>query len=130
MIFLDRFKSDANGTFGMLMDDDIQLCFTCELPWTNNERDTSCIPVGMYQCINFSSLSHPNVWAITNVPNRSGILIHSGNTETDSKGCILVGDKLGTVNGLPGVLNSKLTMDMLKSKLPDIFEITIIGDFD
>lgn len=127
MIFLDRFKSDENGTFGMLVKegDSEPLCFTCELPWLDNHPQTSCIPIGMYQCMAYTSAKHPQAWAVANVPNRSGILIHTGNTEYDSKGCILVGDKLGTINGLPAVLNSKMTMAMLKSKLEDIFELQI-----
>src|ERR1700735_2942043 len=99
---LTRINSDANGTFGQLSDSNGKvLCFTCELPWDNNTPDKSCIPLGTYNCINYSSVSHPNVWQITNVAGRSGILIHNGNTENDSLGCIIVGDVMGEVNGLP-----------------------------
>lgn len=126
-ITLNRFRSDDQGTFGMLTQDGATLCFTCELPWKDNEAEISCIPPGSYSCSAYSSQNHPNVWTIENVPNRSGILIHNGNTENDSKGCIIVGDKLGNINGLPAVLDSNNTLDMLRSVLSDSFTLTING---
>lgn len=125
MIYLDRFKSDENGTFGMLTDGSDNLCFTCELPWKANQVQISCIPPGVYTCQPYSSADHPDVWQVCDVPNRTAILIHTGNTENDSRGCVIVGDSMGTIDGLPAVLNSVKTMEMLKSRLPETFELTI-----
>lgn len=44
-----------------------------------------------------------------NVPGRSGILIHSGNTIDDSWGCILLGKKTGHLDRKRAVLLSKPT---------------------
>lgn len=44
---------------------------------------------------------------ITNVPKFDYILIHWGNTDDDTDGCLIIGDKMGTVNGKGAVINSK-----------------------
>jgi Family of unknown function (DUF5675) len=124
-VILDRFKSDQNGTFGTLSLNGIQIAYTCELPWKNNQPNISCIPAGTYNCINYSSPKFPDVWQICNVPDRGSILIHNGNEIDDLHGCICVGDSLGTVNDLPAVLNSVKTLTALKSQLPDIFTLVI-----
>lgn len=50
---------------------------------------------------------HPLIW-IKNVPNFEFILIHWGNTDDDSDGCLIVGDKLGVIKGQTAVLNSRI----------------------
>lgn len=126
MIYLNRFKSDNGGTFGTLMDAaGHQLCFTVELPWCGNIHDESCIPEGVYQVETFQSAKHGDVWKIMNVPARSAIEIHPANDIADLLGCVGVGDSLGSVNGLPAVLNSKKTFASLKEQLPESFELTI-----
>ncbi len=122
---LKTFKSDDYGTFGQLFLEDEQLCYTVELPWKDNHHETSCIPAGIYECIPHSSDKFPNTWEITGVPDRSAILIHSANTIQDLRGCVGVGNRLGFVNDLPAVLNSKKTLDMLRSTLDDYFTLTI-----
>jgi len=123
---LVRQPSAPNGTLGeMLNPDGSHLCFTCERPWLNNQEDTSCIPVGIYTCVPHNSPAHPNTWELENVPGRTAILIHNGNTEVDSEGCILVGNQTGTMNGLPAVLNSVATLQMLRTNLPPTFTLAI-----
>jgi hypothetical protein len=58
---------------------------------------------------------------IHDVPHFLGILIHSGTTEQDSAGCIIVGKN--TVKGK--VLESKATMDALLERLGKAGNITI-----
>lgn len=128
MMYLDRFKSDDDGTFGALMDGKgKQLCFTCELPWKDNHAEISCIPTGLYWVEAFDSPKHGGVWKIMNVPGRSNIEIHGGNTIQDLLGCICVGNAMGKINGLPAVLNSQNTLAMLRTLIPDYFQLTITG---
>lgn len=123
---LNRKPSTPLGTFGQLMDGrGNPLCLTCELPWNDNHPQTSCIPAGTYKVIRHNSPDHPDTWEVMNVPGRSAILIHNGNTKLDSRGCILVGDKFGTVNDYPAVLNSVATMQRLRAILPSDFVLTI-----
>ena len=37
-----------DGTNGKLKCDGEFICYTIELPWKNNEKRVSCIPVGKY----------------------------------------------------------------------------------
>src|ERR1019366_1847178 len=124
MITLERFQSDEMVTLGHLLDENSEiLCYTLELPWLNNQHEISCIPLGIYNVEPYSSPLHPDVLHVLNVPDRTAILIHPGNTVADVRGCICVGDSLGTIHGVQAVLNSQKTFAMLKEKLPDSFEL-------
>lgn len=124
--FLNRQPSAPDGTFGYIADEgNTVYCDTCELPWLNNEPDKSCIPIGDYNVVRHNSAAHPNVWELQNVDGRTGILIHNGNTEKDSLGCIIVGNGYGTLYGLPAVLNSNITLKKLQAEWPDNFLLTV-----
>lgn len=73
-------------------------CFTLELPWKDNKRQVSCIPIGKYRAIKHYSPRHKSSLWLQDVPNRSEILIHKGNYYTQLLGCILTGDKLIDIN--------------------------------
>lgn len=76
--------------------------FSLELPDLGNSPNTSCIPEGEYELKKYSShrfrskvsedkkydLDH---YQICDVPNRSNIIIHPGNTLKDTMGCVLPG---------------------------------------
>ena len=128
-IVLTRLRSSETGTFGEMRIGGELLCVTCEDPWNNNQPRISCIPAGEYTCIPHNSLKYQNVWEVTNVPGRTAILIHNGNTIRDTEGCILVGNDFGTVEHLPAVTNSRATLDKLRKVLPDNF-ILVIKDVD
>lgn len=123
---LQRQPSTPDGTFGQLFRNGQQICVTGELPWLNNEPDKSCIPLGLYLCIPHDSIAHPQTWEFTNVPGRSEVLLHNGNSPLkDSLGCVLVGNTYGVVDGMKAVMNSVLTLDKLREELPDTFYINI-----
>ena len=125
---LQRISYSAEGTFGALIDPaGNHLCFTAELPWCDNEPEKSCIPTGIYDVRAYTSLAHPNVWELLNVPGRAGILIHNGNIpEVDSLGCIIVGMKLGFLETRQAVLQSDIALDMLRKELPNSLILSII----
>lgn len=125
-LYLHRFQQDSGGTFGILtLGGKVPLCLTCEDPWNDNKNNISCIPEGIYECRPHSGTRYKNVWWVENVPGRSAILIHQGNTTKNTEGCILVGDKLGRVSGRPAVLNSVKTLNKLRQILPDRFTLHI-----
>ena len=78
-------------TLGMLWLGEEFLCFTLELPWLENYVGTSCIPEGLYEVIPWKHPSKNWVFKLPEVSERAGILIHAGNFEHDSKGCLMVG---------------------------------------
>ena len=118
---LKRVNSGDKGTFGVLSKNNIPVCVTLELPWKNNKRNVSCIPVGKYNVIKYTSAKYPDVWQVMNVEDRSYILIHQGNYLEDTSGCILVGSAFsyGDIN------NSRLAMQKLRRSLPYEFTLEI-----
>lgn len=89
-------------------------CKTIERPWKNNQHNISCIPKGTYHCTYTFSLTHLGwTYQVNNVPNRSGIRIHSANYYTDLEGCIGLGSGYEDINkdGQLDAINSKLTVN-------------------
>ncbi len=123
---LQRVASSDKGTFGVLCLGAIPICVTCEDPWNDNQTSISCIPKGVYQCDKYSSEKFKDVWELKDVPNRSSILIHNGNSIADTHGCILVGKAFGTLSGMPAVVQSRDALDMLRAEFPDSFVLSIV----
>ncbi len=73
-------------------------CLTLERPDLNNAPQISAIPTGTYQCkytrsTRLSKLAGQDyfTYEVLNVPNRSGIRIHSANYYSELEGCIALG---------------------------------------
>jgi hypothetical protein len=127
MIILKRKETSDKGTFGELFVDGRMMFHTCELPWKDNQTKISCIPKGTYKAKLRNSPKYHDHWHLQDVPNRSMILIHSGNTIGDIEGCILIGQGRGEVNGLPAVTSSRRAMELMRQMFPAEFEITVDG---
>ncbi|WMC01419.1 hypothetical protein [Microvirus D_HF2_219] len=89
------------------------------------------IPTNQYEYKLYSSPTHGIVPLILDVPGRSMIEVHKGNTIKDSRGCFLVGYNLskGTVS------NSSLAMQVLRRNIipadyPLLTNRTFKGGFD
>lgn len=91
---LKRVIANNDGVFGVLCYGDKPLWLTLEEEDKNNSRGISCIPAGSYICKRITRPSGQLTYEVQNVPGRSAILIHPGNTEKDTEGCILIGKKL------------------------------------
>lgn len=105
-VTLIRVAQSEAGTFGVLVHDFIAFALTLELPRRGNQHDVSCIPAGTYPCEPWHSPSKGDVIRILSVPGRDNILIHKGNTEADSLGCILVGEAFEPIHGHDGIAYS------------------------
>lgn len=124
-LILTRIDQSASGTFGSLCDEaNNQVAVTCERPDNGNQK-MGCIPTGAYQVIVFNSPSKGRDFLVQNVPARSMIEIHKGNTIKDTEGCILVGATFGSVNGMKGILNSSITLQNMLRSFPQGFSLEI-----
>jgi len=116
-VHLCRLRRSDQGTEGVLLFNQTH-CYTLELPWRNNQRQISCIPPGNYDVEIRLSNKYGRIYWVRHVPNRSYILIHSGNFAGDVKkgfkthvmGCILLGKVMGYLGGQRAVLNSRITV--------------------
>tara|TARA_R100001244_G_scaffold132173_1_gene107407 strand:+ start:1366 stop:1773 length:408 start_codon:yes stop_codon:yes gene_type:complete len=130
--FLTRLEDDSHQTLGHLtLFDGLEKIFECvtlELPWKANMRNISCIPKGVYKCKHRSSEKYKNHIILQDVPNRRYILIHYGNYNTDTRGCILVGSRFGKINrdSLLDITASRRTLnELLESTEAEGFELNI-----
>lgn len=126
---LFRTFQDSRATLGMIRIVGVQHdpFFTLENPDRITLHDC-LIPAGKYQCEPFSGTKYKDVYILKNVPGRSSILIHWGNTEADTLGCILVGDESGMLDGQPAIKQSKRGFDRLRSIIGSKnFELDIVS---
>lgn len=111
---LTRLSSNDEGTIGVLLLAD-KAWFSLELPWRDNQQRISCIPTGAYVLKwTLSPRFKRYTYQILEVPNRTGIRLHSGNLAgrkpayvTHSLGCPLLGYKVGTIKKQRAVLDSR-----------------------
>lgn len=117
-------------TFGKMTLPDGEVLDTLERPWLNNMRNKSCIPPGVYKCTwlpRSASGRYKRVWIVEGVPERSGILFHTGNLVRHSKGCILPGRSRGRLKGRDAVLSSGPALNRMRRQLVGKdFELTIV----
>ena len=107
MRILNLFRLDHadDGVLGILAGSNLDLC-VIELPWRQNRRNISCIPQGSYLVLPHRSPRFGRCLHVTDVPDRSHVLFHSGNVAGDtslgwhshSHGCILPGVRHGKLN--------------------------------
>lgn len=112
-----RVAEDDNTTFGVLLVDGAPQFVTAEDLWKDNEKQVSCVPTGRYVIRRHDSPKFGMCYAVDNVPDRSHILIHAGNTHQDTHGCILVGLQFGVLKGESAILRSKDAMVLLMGSL-------------
>ena len=131
--FLYRTDTSDEGTFGVLIHPHGYL-FTGELPWRDNRTSVSCIPAGEYQVdYTWSPLFKRFTYEVQNVPNRSGIRLHSGNYccaapvhRADVLGCILLGKARGYLSNQKVVLYSKPAVTSFETAMgKKAFKLTI-----
>lgn len=83
----------------------------------------TAIPTGTYKvAVNMSNKFKKLLPLLINVQGYEGVRIHSGNTEIDSLGCLIVGLKTDGKK----VLDSRLALDELMKRLKTFDEIEII----
>lgn len=103
-------------TLGALYVDGKFACYTLEdrlQPKGVKIPGETAIPAGTYLITLFDSPKFgPDTPLLNDVPNFSYVEIHAGNTEADTRGCILAADRISTVDWT--LRDSRLARDRLK----------------
>lgn len=127
---LYRMKESAVCTLGRIETEDAhQLCTTLEEPWVDankdgiSDRNVSRIPAGEYVFRRYLSPKRGiELFKTEDVPGRTAIEIHVGNTTADTEGCILVGSGFGT-NCVTG---SRLAFEKFMKELKNENTFTLV----
>ena len=115
-----------NRTLGKLYINKEFFCDTIEDKYRDLSKEKkvygeTCIPFGTYKVIiNMSPKYKRLMPRLLDVPHFDGILIHNGNTEQDSAGCVIVGQRSGQK-----VINSRDTFNKLFNRLKKYSNIKI-----
>lgn len=100
-LILKRFEYASNYTIGRLYNGDTYLCYVLEDRVREKEgqpvtlwkvRGETAIPRGTYKVIvDYSNHFGKELPHILDVPGFDGVRIHTGNSDKDTEGCLLVG---------------------------------------
>ena len=139
-IVVNRFVSDSTATISQLFINDKFICFGLEDAYHEKKvYGKTRIPKGLYQVgvhsfgklherykSKFSSF-HQGMLQIKDVPGFEGILIHCGNTDKDTEGCLLVGEGAISVSGNMSISGSVAAYSKL---YPMVINAAIMGRLD
>lgn len=107
-IYLQRFSGEKEDTLGLLFDNNCQfMCFVLEDQYQNEKvYGETRIPAGRYKVLlrteggfhkRYSEKfgeDHKGMLHLQDVPGFNYVLIHIGNDDDDTAGCLLVGDQV------------------------------------
>lgn len=103
------------------------ICHTIERPWKDNQKGISCVPEGVYPLkLRYSNVvkkssggKYTEGYEVTNVPNRTYIMLHPANYSSQLGGCIAPGLERGNLHGKQAVLQSRDAFDKLMDRLDE-----------
>ena len=105
--------------------------FSLENPNRDTHQD-DVIDAGTYLCTPHNGPKYQNVWKLENVPNHTDILIHWGNWEDDTLGCILLGmTSPGMIDNRIAIGQSKKAIDYVRDLIgvENSFNLKIVDGF-
>jgi hypothetical protein len=136
---LERFISDDDTTISSIAVDTHWNCFGCEDEFraVKVAKETR-IPAGTYRIklraeggfherylAKFGPQFHKGMLWLQDVPNFQWVLIHIGNTDEDTEGCILVG---ATANTVPGSLSIGNSLTAYQKLYPVVRDALLRGE--
>jgi hypothetical protein len=132
---LNRTAAREDGIFGVLLDDaGHTVAFTLERAYPDGSGWAAKVASGVYICVRHPPNRLPyTTFMLTNVPPFQGqpvdgILIHIGNYNKDSIGCILLGESVAGIPSQLGadmLINSKKTFQSFMNLQNGIDEFTL-----
>jgi hypothetical protein len=115
---LERMKYLKEGIFGQITDESgNQIAVTLEHSYVNGTTITAKVAPWTYTCLRHAPNRLPyETFELQNVPDFqgkpvTGILLHIGNYNSDSDGCILLGDDTAWAVVPPMIDNSKIAFE-------------------
>jgi hypothetical protein len=102
-------ESEEYGTFGVLKIQKEVFCATLEPADRLNAQNISSIPAQQYVLKRHTSDRFGETFQVMDVPGRSGVLLHPGNVQGNTEGCIILGQYFGKLKEDRAVLNSGAT---------------------
>ncbi len=109
-----RFEFGKDETLSKVYIDGIFICYAIEDETRAVKvKGETAIPEGTYKVglrhsPKFSpKTGHGMLW-VKDVPGFEFILIHTGNTDDDTEGCLILGNRIGQLNGQRAVLDSSV----------------------
>lgn len=124
-VTLTRVGEFQDATYGVLSVDGRPMFVTLEDAWRNNDKMVSCIPKGTYKLRRHQSPKFGECFMVMDVPNRTHILIHAGNTHKDTHGCILLGQNFKTEGSEACILVSRPAVAKFMDLLKKVDEATL-----
>ena len=127
-----RLEENADhGTFGVMRIQKQVFCVTLEPADLLNKANVSSIPAQQYWCHRMVSPRFGETFEVQNVPGRTHILFHSGNTDDNTEGCILIAQHFGKIGKNRAILNSGETWTRFMNKMADFpgFHLTIKEEY-
>jgi len=119
IICIIRKYMKENYTIGSLSINGQVICDTLEphcIDWSKEKKvaGKTAIPTGTYELeMKYSPKFERKMPYLKNVPNFTGIMIHTGNTVKNTQGCIIVG--YNTLKGV--VLKSRTAFEKIEEKI-------------
>ncbi len=139
-ILVDRFISDDDSTVSRVLVDDTFVCFGLEDEYREEKLASETrIPAGTYSVLlrkegsfhnkymkRFPDM-HRGMLHVQDVPGFEFILIHVGNTDEDTAGCLLVGEQAVTTRG---DMRVNLSRNAYKEIYPFVVDAAEAGDLN
>ena len=110
-------ESFIHGTFGVLKINKEFFCCCLEPPDKLNKAFQSSIPAQQYTCLRYDSPKFGETFQIMNVPGRTNVLFHPGNSVKDTAGCPILGQYKAKLMGNRGIMNSGNTFHQFMAVL-------------
>ncbi|MGL5336149.1 MAG: DUF5675 family protein [Enterovibrio sp.] len=120
-----RVTEHNDATLGVMCINGRPMFVTLEDKWRENERGVSCIPKGSYGVVLHESPKFGTCYKVLDVPERSDILIHAGNSHLDTTGCILLGLMYGTRGTSAGILSSRAAIASFMTEMGNVKTATL-----